>query len=355
MAIPAAESGHADPMLHRLEQVCERRGALGIESRLAELREWIADDLLAIEQALGGLDDRDTPLHHSARHLVGLEGKRLRPVCVLLAARLGAGTSPAARELAVSAELVHSATLLHDDVVDLGERRRGAPAARLVYGNAASIFAGDWLLVEGLRRVRATGLGDVLDRLLGTLAEMLDAEALQLARRGSMQGGEEAYLRVIGGKTASLFEWAMLAGGRAGGLDRAACAALERYGRSLGVAFQIVDDALDVAGDEASLGKALYADLREGKMTYPLMVATRRDPALAAAIERSADAEATFVPPDVARRALLAMREAGAVEASYARAQEFTREAVRALSTLPDSWGKDVLVGVALALSERRK
>jgi octaprenyl-diphosphate synthase len=355
MATSAAPSGPTDPVLGRLENICERRGAGGLESRLAELRSFIADDLVAIERDLQALDDRETPLYQSARHLLTLEGKRLRPVCVVLASKLGGGAAAAVRELGVAAELVHSATLLHDDVVDLGERRRGAPSARLVYGNAASIFAGDWLLVEGLRRVRGVGLPDVLDRLLAVLTEMLDAESLQLARRGSMAGGEAEYLRVIGGKTASLFEWAMFAGGRAGGLDASACAALERYGRSLGVAFQIVDDALDVAGDEAALGKALYADLREGKMTYPLMVAVRRDPSLAMEIEESAVADATFVPPEIARRALLSMREAGAVEASYARAQDFTRDAVAALAALPESWGKDVLVGVALALSERRK
>src|SRR5262249_22155884 len=148
------------------------------------------------------------------------------PLCVALAARAGNGFGAAARQLAVAVELVHTATLLHDDVVDVGDTRRGAPAARVVYGNAASIFAGDWLLVEALRRVRAAAVPDALDRLLDIIEEMIMAESTQLDRRGVMVADRAAYFRVVEGKTASLFRWALWAGGRAGGLDERACRAL---------------------------------------------------------------------------------------------------------------------------------
>ncbi|MFO0001365.1 MAG: polyprenyl synthetase family protein, partial [bacterium] len=115
-------------------------------------------------------------------------------MCVALASRVGTGFSQTARDLAVAAELVHNATLLHDDVVDLGDRRRGAPAARVLYGNAASIYAGDWLLVEALMRVRRAGMPDLLDKALGVLAEMLAAEALQLARRGRVDTTLDDYM-----------------------------------------------------------------------------------------------------------------------------------------------------------------
>lgn len=272
---PGASAPGTD-VLGSLQDVCTERSVDALADRLAELRGWIAGDLADVETDLRAVETADTPMHRSAHHLLALDGKRLRPLCVALAARAGTGFGPAARLLAVAAELVHSATLLHDDVVDLGDRRRGSDAARVIYGNAASIFAGDWLLVEALKRTRAAGLPDVLDRALDVLREMLGAEALQLAARGRLRQDSQEYFKVVEGKTASLFRWAMYAGARAGGLSSAACEALEAYGGRLGVAFQVVDDVLDVAGDPAVLGKGLYTDLREGKMTYPLLLAAER-------------------------------------------------------------------------------
>ncbi len=218
--------------LRRLEDVSADRGDHDLGRRIAELRAWVEDDLADVESALASLDLEGTPMHASARHLLSLGGKRLRPMCVALAARAGTGFNAAARDLAVAAELVHSATLLHDDVVDLGDVRRGAPASRVVYGNAASIFAGDWLLVEAIARIRASRFEDLLDRALGVLRAMLNAEALQLAARGTFAADVGAYLRVVEGKTASLFEWAMYAGARAGGLRESDCALLEATARS---------------------------------------------------------------------------------------------------------------------------
>ena len=202
--------------LRRVEEVTAPHVEDGLTSRLAELRLWIAADLVDVDAALASLEPGDTPMHGAARHLLDLGGKRLRPLCVALAARAGSGFDRAARDLAVAAELVHSATLLHDDVVDLGDRRRGAPTARVIYGNIASIYAGDWLLVEALRRIRSTGHLDLLDRALDTLDQLLGAEALQLALRGTVPA-RSSYFEVVEGKTASLFRWAMAAGARAGG------------------------------------------------------------------------------------------------------------------------------------------
>ena len=142
------------PVLGTLEEVARAKAPAGVDARIAELRALCEGDLAGIEADLDAIEGGPTPMQQSARHLLMLGGKRLRPMCVALAARAGGGFTPAARDLAVAAELVHNATLLHDDVVDLGDRRRGAPASRVIYGNAASIFAGDWLLVEALMRVR---------------------------------------------------------------------------------------------------------------------------------------------------------------------------------------------------------
>ena len=231
-------------------------------------------------------------VQQAAHHLLDLRGKHLRPLCVALASRFGEGFTPRARGLAVAVELVHSATLLHDDVVDLAERRRGEPAACVVYGNAASIFAGDWLLVAALRRIAGAGVDGLLDRMLLVIDEMIVAESVQLERRRKVTGAREDYFQIIEGKTAALFRWAMVAGARVAGLGAEAELALERFGLHLGVAFQAVDDELDFA-DHGGTGKDALADLREGKVTFPMVVALERDPALRGRLEAMIAQEAS--------------------------------------------------------------
>ena len=147
--LPDVAPSHHD-VFDNLEGVCAVRGLDSLASRLIELRAWLEGDLAEVERALRaagpGAGAADEPAHKAARHLLDQDGKRLRPICVALASRTGAGFTPAARVYAVAVELVHAATLLHDDVVDVGDLRRGSPAARVIYGNAASIFGGDWLL-----------------------------------------------------------------------------------------------------------------------------------------------------------------------------------------------------------------
>jgi octaprenyl-diphosphate synthase len=354
-AQPGRASERRTPFLGSLEDIARVRGASSIEDRIAELRGFLSEDLAAVEEALGALDVRDTPLHDSAEHLVSAGGKRLRPLCVALAARIGRGFDERVRDLAVAAELVHSATLLHDDVVDLGDKRRGRDAARVIYGNAASIFAGDWLLVEALRRVQRAGMPDVLDGALRVLGEMLEAEALQLARRGRVNGSRDDYLAVVRGKTASLFRWAMFAGGRAGGLASSEIEALERFGELVGTAFQIVDDTLDVDGDESSLGKGLFADLREGKLTFPLIVALEREPRLRGELEVAIGVEGEITDVAVIRRAVRVIRETGANVAAKAWASELVASARAAPGPVTEGPARRALEGVAESIVTRSK
>ncbi len=163
-------------VLQQLRALCTAQGLGSLADHLGELVDFLKDDVRSVERALLSLPRDHSMVQRGAFRLLDLGGKRLRPICVALASRTGSGFGPAAQDIAVAAELVHCATLLHDDVVDLGERRRGAPATRMVYGNAASIFAGDWLLIEALRRVRRTGCHQVLDELLATIDEMIAAE-----------------------------------------------------------------------------------------------------------------------------------------------------------------------------------
>src|SRR5262245_6929677 len=222
-------------VLDRLADVSTARATPSLGERLASLDRWVRDDLIGFEAELAAIPRGARVVHAAAHHLLELGGKHLRPLCVALASRFGDGFTPRARGLAVAVELVHSATLLHDDVVDLAERRRGAPAACVVYGNAASIFAGDWLLVAALRRISATGVEGLLDRMLGVIDEMIVAESIQLERRGNVTGTREDYFAIVEGKTAALFRWAMVAGARVARLSPAAESALERFGLHLGI------------------------------------------------------------------------------------------------------------------------
>jgi octaprenyl-diphosphate synthase len=352
--LPETAPPHEDVFAH-LEGVCAGRGLDTLAGKLVELRTWLADDLAEVERAIAQAGIGDSPAQKAVRHLLQQDGKRLRPICVALAARVGAGFTGAARAYAVAVELVHNATLLHDDVVDVGDLRRGFPAARVVYGNAASIFGGDWLLIDALTRIQAAGQPEVLARMLEVVKQMVVAESLQLARRGRVRSSAAEYFRIIDGKTASLFRWAMFAGARAGGVEHAAAVALEEYGEKLGVAFQLVDDLLDFAGDPAAPGKALLTDLREGKMTYPLILAMDRDPELVPVLERVCSADESAVDPEIASRIARAMAVSGVTEECLSLATKLCRDAIKSLTALPHGRARSSLESVALSVPRRRK
>jgi octaprenyl-diphosphate synthase len=291
-------------VLDRLAHVSTARGAPSLGDRLATLDRWVRADLIAFEAELSTIPRGTRVVHAAAHHLLDLRGKHLRPLCVALASRFGDGFTDQARALAVAVELIHSATLLHDDVVDVAERRRGEPAACVVYGNAASIFAGDWLLVAALRRIAAAGVDGLLDRMLGVIDEMITAESVQLERRGNVTGTRDDYFAIVEGKTAALFRWAMIAGARVARLTAAAEAALERFGLHLGVAFQAVDDELD------------YAD-GTGKDPLPICARATHVPAGGRARARRYTAGSRCSPTQVrAARRLAGDRATGALVAT---------------------------------------
>jgi octaprenyl-diphosphate synthase len=335
-------------VLDRLAHVSTARGAPSLGERLASLDRWVRADLAAFEDELAKIPRGARAVHQAAHHLLDLRGKHLRPLCVALTSKFGDGFTEAARGLAVAVELVHSATLLHDDVVDVAEHRRGKPAACVVYGNAASIFAGDWLLVAALRRIAAAGVDGALDKMLAVIDEMIVAESIQLERRGVVTGARDDYFAIVEGKTAALFRWAMVAGARVAKLPAAAEAALERFGLHLGVAFQAVDDELDFA---EGTGKDPLADLREGKITYPLVVALEREPALHGRL-------AALLAEDEPRAGELAaiaatVKATGALAATRQLAEDHVERALAVLEELPAGPPRDALVTVALASLER--
>jgi octaprenyl-diphosphate synthase len=239
-------------------------------------------------------------------------------------------------ELAVACELVHAATLLHDDVIDVGVERRGAPASRVLFGNTASILAGDHLLTEALRRVRWHGTPQLLDGLFDTISEMIAAEALQLEQQRRFEPRPQIYLRIVEGKTAALFRWGMVAGATMVSMPHHVVEQAGSFGRHLGIAFQLVDDLLDLDGDPAEVGKDTLADLRQGKLTWPLLIAARRDAAFASDLRR-----ATAVPDgddggDALARDLVArVSSTGALAATRGAAAEHARHAQSVLVNLP--------------------
>lgn len=353
----AAEVGAVETqVLKRLQALCGEKGALSLAADLEGLVSFVGKDLWQFEQAWRALPDERDLVTRSSSHLLTQSGKRLRPLCVVLASHLGTGPSPAAIDMAVAAELVHCATLLHDDVVDLSDARRGAPTARKIYGNAASIFAGDWLLIHALRRVHAAHLPGVLDTLLATIDEMIAAEAIQLENRGKIEPDRETYFRVIDGKTAALFRWAMYAGGRAGGLSEAECSALSAFGTHLGLSFQLMDDLLDLTGNPEVTGKALFTDLREGKTTFPLILTIEQQPELRATLEAICAAPLEQPLPEAwVEQVLLGIRRAGAESHCLALAHQEATKALECLKVLPNGRARTALHTVVLATLSREK
>jgi octaprenyl-diphosphate synthase len=343
-------------VLPPLEEATAREGLSVLAARLAEVRTWLASDLEALESALASSTPEGGHLaHRAASHLLERPGKRVRPICVYLAARCGEAPAPAAlvRPLAVAAELVHAATLLHDDVIDQGMERRGAPAARVVYGNAASVLGGDHLLIEALDRVRRVDHPGLLADLLGVIGEMVAGEALQLERRGRFEPDPDVYNRVLAGKTAALFRWSMRAGATIAGMPARQVEALAVAGESLGMAFQLVDDALDLAGDPATLGKDGLLDLREGKLTWPLIVACERDAGLHTLLATIAGDPTLLDDPLRCQQLRRRLLKTGCIQATQARAKASADTAREALGGLPKTPARDALMTVVAVCVDR--
>ncbi len=323
-------------------------------SRLVELRSLFGADLAYVERELAS-DSRDgvAPATDAAAHLLQAGGKRVRPLCVLLsAACFGKDDEASTRDLAVVAELVHLATLLHDDVVDDADTRRGAIVARKVWGNAVSVLAGDLLLTHALERTAAAAPkndgGATMTELIATLRRLVDGEVIQLRGRTRVDPTESVYFAIVEGKTASLFSWAARAGARSGGASAAQVDALGSFGRNVGVAFQLVDDALDYCGDVALTGKKLLGDLREGKVTLPLIAAIETRPELSRALEAARAGD-----DDAADELFAAVTACRGADVARVRARKHTETALAALATLPSSRARDLLGALATELTSR--
>src|SRR5713226_8947945 len=260
--------------------------------------------------------------------------------------------------LAVVAELVHSATLLHDDVIDDGLTRRGMPAPRVAYGNGVSVLAGDWLLAASLDlalRSRASGAMEALVRTLRTLVE---GEARQLALRGRTDFTLEDALTIAAKKTGSLFAWCGEAGALAARAAPAVVAALREFGQRAGSAFQIADDLLDFEADASTLGKAVLADVAEGKPSLPLAIALKRLPVLREEMGKllvAQGAEAEELQQARVRAFAVKLNRTGALGAARRIAERERDAALEALGPVPQSPTRNLLAQVAQVLLSRSR
>ena len=281
-----------------------------------------------------------------AHHLVDSGGKRLRPLLTLAAARLCGYGGAEHVKLAAAVEFIHTATLLHDDVVDGSSLRRGKLAANVVWGNKPSILVGDFLFSRAFQLMVEAGNMAVLGILAGASAVIAEGEVMQLKSDSNLATTEGDYLRVVAAKTAALFAAAAESGAAMAGSPPAIASALRDYGSNLGIAFQLVDDALDYSGREKQMGKTVGDDFREAKMTLPVILAFDRADEEARRFWRRAIETGPQREGDL-RRAIGYVEETGAIRETRARARRYADLAARALAVLPPSELRDALEAVA--------
>jgi octaprenyl-diphosphate synthase len=318
-----------------------------------EVFDLLHDDLAAIEREFG----RDTvsgvrAITEIGEYLRAGGGKRLRPALLLLSSKLLNYTGQGAIKLGAVVEIIHTATLVHDDIIDEAKTRRGRPAANTQWGNSKCVLAGDWLYMQAFKIAVQERNFAILDTLIELTQAMVEGELLQIERLGKSITIDE-HFELIYRKTACLFSVCMKLGGILGGASEADLTRLADYGRNLGMAFQIVDDVLDLTASEEVLGKPVASDLREGKATLAVLHALER-----CTLEERATIESVLgnggfngiTPADI----VAILKRYDSIDAAYARATEFTNAARESLSTFPDSEIKRVLLWAPEFVVERQ-
>ncbi|MGO4704686.1 polyprenyl synthetase family protein [Microvirga sp. 2MCAF38] len=284
-----------------------------------------------------------TMIPEVATHLISSGGKRLRPMLTLATAGLVGYQGEGHIKLAASVEFMHTATLLHDDVVDESDMRRGKVAARIKWGNEASVLVGDFLLGQAFKMMVEVGSLRALDILSSAASVIAEGEVMQLAAAKNTETTEDEYLAVIRGKTAELFAAACEVGPVIAERPKAEQAACRSYGMNLGIAFQLVDDALDYGGTAATLGKNVGDDLREGKITLPVVLSFRRGNDEERAFWKRVIEQGEIEDADL-EQAIAIMRRHRALEDTIERARHYGAMARDALALFPSSPMKQALL-----------
>ena len=320
--------------------------------KLDNIRRVIDADMAAVDSVIRRRLASDVVLiNQISNYIIASGGKRLRPILVLLAGGHFSANPEHSREMAAVIEFIHTATLLHDDVVDESSLRRGRQTANAVFGNAASVLVGDFLYSRAFQMMVDVGSMRVMQVVSEATNIVAEGEVLQLLNVGDADTDEEQYLRVVRYKTAKLFEAATRVGAILGGANAAEERALADYGMHLGTAFQLIDDVLDYSGDAAETGKNLGDDLAEGKPTLPLIYAIRNGDDAEREVVRNAIANGgrSNMPAVVA-----AIHATGAIEYARAAAHREAETAMSSIALLANSPHKDALLQLALFAVERR-
>ena len=321
-----------------------------IEDALTALADLVREDLSSCNRVIvQNMQSQVELIPQLAAHLVAAGGKRLRPILTLACARLcGYPASGGSRHVALAAcvEFIHTATLLHDDVVDESALRRGLATANAIFGNKASVLVGDFLFSRAFQLMTADGSLKVLRILSDAAATIAEGEVLQLVTQNDLSTKDERYLDVIQGKTAALFAAACQIGAVVADRPEVEEQALADFGLYIGTAFQLVDDALDYAADQAALGKTVGDDFREGKITGPVLAAYKAGSEPDRLFWRRTIEQSEQTDADL-DHALVLMAQTGAIESTLQRAKGFAERAKAALAVFPDSRVKRCLAGVA--------
>ena len=325
----------------------------GSNAGIDRLIALVQDDMGRVnETVVGRTDSRVAMIPEVATHLIDSGGKRLRPMMTLATAGLCGYRGLGHIKLAASVEFMHTATLLHDDVVDESDLRRGKVAARMLWGNEASVLVGDFLLGQAFRMMVEVGSLPCLEVLSTAATVIAEGEVMQLAAAKDTTTTEDDYLAVIRAKTAALFAAASEVGPILAGRPKAEIAACRAYGTNLGIAFQLVDDALDYGGSSIKLGKNTGDDFREGKITLPMVLSFRRGTELEREFWRRTLEQGQVEVGDL-DTAVKIMRRHRAIEDTVERARHYGAMARDALGLFPSSAWKDALLDVVDFCIER--
>jgi octaprenyl-diphosphate synthase len=328
-------------------------GKLGQALTGREIFDLIQDELEQVEKKIAvesvASVDAVTAI---GQYLQSAGGKRLRPALLLLSAKLAGNGGPSAIQLGAVVELIHAATLVHDDVIDTAEIRRGRPSTNVRWGNHTSVLAGDWMYMQAFQIALRERSFPVLDLLVPLTQMMVEGELLQLERIGRIDVTEADCMELVDRKTACLFSVCARLGGMTGHADAGTVERLGEYAWNLGMAFQLVDDVLDFTAREKTLGKPVGGDLREGKVTLPLVYALERATAGERALVETILRDRSYenVP---FKRILALLEEYKGIERVRARAQAFTDKARQTIGEFPESPYQRALLAVTDLITER--
>lgn len=311
-----------------------------------EIYQLVAPDLVLVEEELQSYTHASIqPITDIGEHLLNAGGKRIRPTLLLLTARMLGSVTPSTIRLAAVVELIHNATLVHDDIIDSADTRRGRPSANSQWGNSMTVLAGDWLYMQSF----AVALGeknlDVLATLIEITQKMVEGEMLQLTLLGKADATPEQLLDIVRRKTAFLFSGCMKLAAMAAGRDATVVDCLAGIGMNLGMEFQLVDDLLDLTATQETLGKPVASDLKEGKLTLPVSYAVAQGNAEAISKIQTVLSERDFRSV-TSREILTCVEKADGISKTRKMAEEYARQATAALETFPASPYREAIIAI---------